>query len=201
MGLFKSKEERRIERDMAIRRGINAIKRNIRELEKNEKEYIKKAKRAKQINSPEQFEFLKKTLKRTACQKKLLERQLLNIETAYQIKNQAEANMEFCRAMNAVSMSIADMFSSTDMTQTLKGFEQAMQKAQTMEERMELFLDMSTESMFANDGAFENLISDEEIEQMIEDEVAFEESEQLDARIQNELQQIRKELQNEQKEE
>ncbi|RME74434.1 MAG: hypothetical protein D6785_15895 [Planctomycetota bacterium] len=194
MGLFKSKEERRIERDMAIRKAINAIKKNIRELEKNEKEYIKKAKRAKQINSSQQFEFLKKTLKRTACQRKLLERQLLNIETAYQIKNQAEASLDFCKAMNSVSKAIAESFAGIDMTQTIKDFEHAMEKAQTMEERMELLLDMSADSMFASDAQFDQLISDEEIEQMIEEEVAYEESEQLDSRISSELEEIRKEL-------
>lgn len=199
MGLFKSKEERRIERDMAIRKGINAIKKNIRDLEKNEKEYINKAKRAKQINSSQQFDFLKKTLKRTACQKKLLERQLLNIETAYQIKNQAEASMDFCKAMNSVSKAIAESFGGVDMTQTIKDFEHAMEKAQTMEERMDLLLDMSSESMFAGETQFDDLISDAEIDQMIEEEVAFEESEQLDDRISNELDEIRRELSKEEK--
>ena len=194
MGLFKSKEERRIERDLAIRRAINTIKKNIKELERNEKEYIKKAKRAKQIGSSQQFEFLKRTLKRTACQRKLLERQLLNIETAYQIKNQAEASLEFCKALNSVSRAIAESFRGIDMTQTIRDFEQAMQKAQTMEERMELLLDMSAESMFAGEGAAEDLISDEEIERMIEEEVAFEEADQLDSRISKELQKIQEEL-------
>jgi hypothetical protein len=32
MGIFKSKEERRIERDIEVRKGVNSLKRNIRDL-------------------------------------------------------------------------------------------------------------------------------------------------------------------------
>ena len=42
MGLFKSKAERKLERDMQIRKGINECKRTIRGLEKHEKDYLKK---------------------------------------------------------------------------------------------------------------------------------------------------------------
>ena len=59
MGLFKSKDERRIERDLEIRKGLAGIKRNIKQLEKHEREYLKKAQRAKRINSSEQLGFLK----------------------------------------------------------------------------------------------------------------------------------------------
>ena len=48
MPLFKTREERRIEREIEVRKGINAIRANIRDLERNEKEYLAKAKRAKQ---------------------------------------------------------------------------------------------------------------------------------------------------------
>lgn len=195
MGLFKSKEERRIERDMEIRKGLTSVRRNIRSLEKNEKEYIKKAVRAKRIDSPTQLEFLKKTLKKTASQRRLLERQLLNIETAIQIKNQAEAYAQFAKSMNAVSRSISEMFGSTDLAQTQKDFETAMSRAQSMEERMELFLDMSSESMFGFEAeSMGDLVTDEEIDKLIEDEAAHVEGEEADSEIDEGLKEIRKEL-------
>ena len=195
MGLFKSKEERRIERDMEIRKGLTSVRRNIRSLEKNEKEYIKKAVRAKRIDSPTQLEFLKKTLKKTASQRRLLERQLLNIETAIQIKNQAEAYAQFAKSMNAVSRSISEMFGYTDLAQTQKDFETAMSRAQSMEERMELFLDMSSESMFGFEAeSMGDLVTDEEIDKLIEDEAAHVEGEEADSEIDEGLKEIRKEL-------
>ena len=47
MGMFKSKEEKRIERDIECRKGVNSLKRNIRDLAKHEFSYIQKAKKAR----------------------------------------------------------------------------------------------------------------------------------------------------------
>ena len=195
MGLFKSPEDRRIERELSIRKGINAIRRNIRDLERNEKQYLEKARRALQMGSKDQVQFLKSALKRTAVQKRAMERQLLNIETALQIKNQAEAHAEFATAMNALSKSISDMFGSTDFARTQKDFEKAMLQAQTMEERADLFLETSSSSLFGYEGSGEDLVSDDEIDKMIEDEAVAEESRsELDDAIDAGLADVRKEL-------
>lgn len=195
MGLFKSPEDRRIERELSIRKGINSIRRNIRDLERNEKQYLEKARRALQMGSQEQVQFLKSALKRSAAQKRAMERQLLNIETALQIKNQAEAHAEFATAMNSLSKSISDMFGTTDFTRTQKDFEKAMMQAQTMEERADLFLESSSSSLFGYEGSGEDLVSDDEIDRMIEDEAVAEESKsELDDAIDKGLDDVRKEL-------
>ena len=167
MGLFKSREEKRLEREIEIRKGIQLIRKNIRDLTRNEKEYLAKARRASELDSAEQLEFLKKTLKRTASQKRLMERQLLNIETAIQIKNQSEAHAGFAKAMNSLARSIGEMFGSTNMAKTQKDFERAMAQAETLEQQMELFLDMSSQSMFGYEASGEDIVSDEEIDRMI----------------------------------
>ena len=195
MGLFKSPEDRRIERELSIRKGINSIRRNIRDLDRNENEYLKKARRALQMGSHDQVSFLKSALKRTAVQKRAMERQLLNIETALQIKNQAEAHSEFATAMNALSTSISEMFGKTDFARTQKDFEKAMMQAQSMEERADLFLEMSSQSLFGYEGSGEELVSDDEIDRMIEDEAVAEESKsELDSAIEDGLADVRKEL-------
>ena len=138
---------------------------------------------------------LKKTIQRTATQKRALERQLLNIETASQIKNQAEAHAQFASSMNAVSKSIAEAFGSTDLLETQKEFEKAMVKAETLEQQMELFLDMSSSSMFGYESSSDTLVSEEEIDRMIEDEAVAEEStSELDQAIADGLEDVRKEL-------
>lgn len=191
MGLFKSKEERRIERDLEIRKGVASIKKNIKDLEKNERDYLKKARRAKSLGAKQQYDFLKNTLKRTATQRQLMERQLLNIETALQIKNQAAAHAQFAQAMNALSQSISESFGATDFMKTQKEFEKAMTKAETMEERMEMFLDISSESLL-NTEPREELVSDSDIEALIN----AEESEALgmDEEISKGLEEIEREL-------
>lgn len=194
MGLFKSEAERRMERDLEIRKGINQVKRQIRDLERNERDYVGKAKRAQQIGSTDQLAFLKQTLKRTMSQRRMLERQLLNIETAYQIKNQAEVHAQFAKSMNAVSKSIAETFGATDLAQTQKDFEMALLKAETMEEQMEIFLDTVSSNLGVEQTTSETLVTDEEIAQMVEEEVVHDEGEPLDTEIAEGLKEIEKEL-------
>lgn len=195
MALFKSREERQIERNIEIRKGVNAIRRNINALELNEREYLEKAKRAKGLGSAAQLNFLKQTLKKTMSQRILMERQLLNIETALQIKNQAEAHAQFATSMNAISKSIGEMFAKTDLAKTQVEFEKAMQKAQTMEEQMDIFLDLSSQSMLggiAEGGA--EIVSDKEIDNLISEEVAHDETAKIDDEIAGGIREIEEEL-------
>lgn len=195
MGWFKSEEEKRLERNLEVKKGIKAIKRNIKELERNREKYIEKAKRARKIEDDKQYEFLKRALKKTEAQKKMRERQLLNIETALQIKNQAESDAEFAKAMQAVSESISEVYGATDMVETQKQFQKALAQAETLQERMEYFLDMNADTVFSEDlDIDEDVVSDEEIEDMISDEVNREESEEIDREIEEDLKEIEAEL-------
>ncbi|MBN1441692.1 MAG: hypothetical protein JXA90_03235 [Planctomycetes bacterium] len=194
MRLFKSREQRRIEREIQIRKGIHAIRKNIQDLGRNEKEYARKARRAQELGSPDQVEFLKKTLKRTAGQKRLMERQLLNIETANQIKNQAEAHAGFARAMNALSRSIRESFGAADMARTTRNFEMAMAQADSLEAQMELFLDMSSQSMFGYEPSGEEIVTDAEIDAMIAAGGAEPSSAEVDRKVADGLAEIRREI-------
>ncbi len=194
MGLFKSKEQRRIDRDIEIRKGISQVKRQIRKLEKNERDYLTKARRAKQLGSDQQLAFLKSTLKKTAVQRRLMERQLLSIETALQIKNQAEAHGQFAKSIRAISTAIAEAFGATDLAETQADFEKAMAQAQSMEERMEIFLDLSSESMLGEAASGEELVTDEEIDSLIDAEIGAEEGKGIDEAISKGLKEIEKEL-------
>ncbi len=49
MGLFKSSDERRMEREMEIRKGLSRIKKQIRSMGREEQDFIKKAKRARKL--------------------------------------------------------------------------------------------------------------------------------------------------------
>lgn len=194
MGMFKSAQERRIERDLEVRKGLNALKRNIRELEQHEHGYLEKARRAKKLADTEQLQYLKNVLKKTLLGRKLRERQLLSLETALQIKNQAESDAEFARALLAVSRSVAEVYNSTDLVKTQKEFERALVQAETLGERMKIFLDVTTEhvSQSARDG--EEMVSDQDLERMLEERVAEEESAPLDRQIDDGLREIEKEL-------
>jgi len=174
MGLFKSREERKMERDMEIRKGISEFKRTIRSLEKHERDYIKKAKRARQIGAQDQLDFA--------------------IETAAQRKSQMEVHGQFARSLAAISKSIAEVFGEVDWTETQKNFEKAMAKAETFEQQVDIFLEASNETMFNEQAYSEDLVSDDEIDRLIDSEVAHDESKAVDQEIERGLGEIEKEL-------
>ena len=146
MGLFKSKDERRVEREMKIRSGMRAIEKSIRQQEKFSEDFIKNAQHARKIGDEQQYQFIRGALKKTATVKKMLERQLLAMKNAMLIRAQAQANAEFAQSMTLMAQQIAQVFGELDLTKTQAQWERAVSQSSSMEERMEVFLDSMEQS-------------------------------------------------------
>jgi hypothetical protein len=202
MSLFKSKEERRLERDMRIRQGIRRIEKSISEQNKFTDEFVKNARQAKQIGDQAQYQFIRSSLKKTATIKKLLERQLLAVKNALLIKRQAEASADFAEAMGLMAREVSRMYGDTDLAKTQMDWERALMQSQSMEERMQMFLDAIEQGAAADVSAgTTEAISDEEIDRMISAEEQVEaarESQQMSA-LRAELAQLKGEGQKETK--
>jgi hypothetical protein len=182
MGLFKSKDERRIEREMKIRGGMRAIERSIRQQEKFADDFIKNAQQAKKIGDNGQYQFIRSALKKTAAVKKMLERQLLSIKNAMLIQQQAQASQQFAESMALMATEISRVFGEMDLTKTQAQWEKAVTQAGTMEERMDLFLDSMEQSATSSataTGTREDLVTDEEIDRMIDADVLASEKTEL----------------------
>ncbi len=190
MGLFKSKEERRIERDIKIRQGIRRIQKSISEQNKFQDEFVKNARHAKQIGDMASYQFIRNSLKKTATIKKLLERQHLAVKNALLIKRQAEAAADFAGAMSIMAQEIGRLYGEADLTKTQMDWEKAMAQSQTMGERMDMFLD-GIEDTAASDVSETSVeaISNDEIDRMIEAEEQVE-----DAREAQQMSALRAEL-------
>jgi hypothetical protein len=170
MALFKSEEDRRIERDIKIRQGVRRIEKAIREQSKFTDEFIRNARRAREIGDDAQVRFIRNSLKKTATMKRILERQLLSVKNALLIKRQAEAGADFAKCMGMMASEINQLFGQTDLTKTQGDWEKAMIQSQSMEERLDMFLD-SIEDVAAEDiETTSDRISDEDIDRMIEAE-------------------------------
>ena len=182
MALFKSSEERRIERDIKIRQGIRRIEKSIREQGKFQDEFIKNAQQAKKIGDAAQYAFIRNSLKKTATIRKMLERQLLSVKNALLIKRQAEASADFAKSMGMMASEIGRLFGETDLVKTQADWEKAMVQSQTMEERMDMFLE-TIEDVAAQDAEMSKateVVSDEEIDRLIEAEAEAEHQKELD---------------------
>ena len=171
MALFKSNEERRIEREMKIRQGIRRIEKAIREQGKFADEFVANAQRARSIDDDQQYQFIRNSLKKTMTVRKILERQLLSVKNALLIKRQAEASADFTNAMGLMAKEIGKLFGETDLVKTQADWEKAMVQSQTMEERMNMFLD-TVEDVAAQDVATgaSSQVSDDEIDRLIDAE-------------------------------
>ena len=90
--------------------------------------------------------------------------------------------------MGALSRDISRLFGATDLEKTQADWEKAMLQAETMEERMNLFLE-GVEGTFAEESITAEGVTDDEIDRMIETEVATGQQKQLD-----ELDQLRAEI-------
>jgi hypothetical protein len=194
MGLFKSKDERRIEREMKIRAGLRSIERSIRQQEKFAEDFVKNAQHAQKIGDKGQYLFIRSALKRTAAVKKMLERQLLSMKNAMLIQQQAQASQQFAQSMTLMAGEISRIFGEMDLTKTQSQWERAVSQAGSLEERMDVFLDSMEQSATSGTvSAKEDLVSDDEIDRMIQaDVLAAEKTElgkldQLESEIAKEL--------------
>lgn len=180
MAFFKSSEERRIEREMKIRQGIRRIERAIREQGKFMDDFVQNARHARAIGDTKQYQFIRNSLKKTAVIRKVLERQLLAVKNALLIKRQAEASADFTQAMGLMAGEIGKLFGETDLVRTQAEWEKAMVQSQTMEERMNMFLD-SIEDIAEQDAQMttSESIADEEIDRMIEAEAEAEQAKEV----------------------
>lgn len=182
MGLFKSKDERRIEREMKIRQGLRSIEKSIRQQEKFSDDFIKNAQHARKIGDEQQYQFIRGALKKTATVKKMLERQMLAIKNAMLINQQAQASREFAESMNLMAQEIGKVFSDMDLTQTQAQWERAVAQAGSMEERMEIFLDSMEQSAISGSSTTatnSTLVTDDEIDRMIQADVLASEKAEL----------------------
>ena len=192
MALFKSSEDRRLEREMEIRKGLSRIKKQIRQQEKEEKEFIKKAKRAKQLGDNVQLKVIKSNLKRTAYTRRLMERQLLNLEVFKQLKDQAETQADFARALETVSEAIAESYGSVNLAEIHKNCEKAVNQSESMQQVMEMMIDSTNESVSSMEGAqSDELVTDDEIDKLIDEAVVAEETEEIEDKVSSRLDELR----------
>ncbi|HIH03635.1 MAG TPA: hypothetical protein HA263_07250 [Methanoregulaceae archaeon] len=193
MKLFKTQEERRIERNIQVQKTLGLFASRIKKLRKEEQGYLNAALEAKRVGGAQQLELAKRAIKETLAQRRRLDHQLLTLKIAVQMKEQAESQASFAQALQNVSRTIADMFTSTNMVEVQKQFEMAMAKARSVEERVDLFLSNASTTMFGESLQADEIVTDAEIDRLIESEAAEAES-SMDAQIDAGIDEIRREL-------
>jgi hypothetical protein len=194
MGLFKSRDEREMERSIRIKQFLNKIRREIIECDRRMKTYVDFAKRAKQTGDAQSFATAKSGLKQTLVAKRLRERQLLHLQIAMTVRDQAAADVNFARAMKEVSLAITELVKSVNMTQIQMEYEKSMSQSEALKDQMEAFIDTASQGVQERDAQTEAVVKDDEIDKLIEAEVAKSEAEKFDAEIEKDLKDINRQL-------
>jgi len=196
MSLFKSKAQKQMERDLQVRQAMHLLRRQAAALTRAESGFLQKAKEAKLKAATPQYSLARNALRRTIGQHRLLERQLLTLEIAAQMKDVVQGQVQFVEGLKAFSKTIDIAFGDMDLTQMQTGYERAMSKAFSIEQRIDLFLDtandMVTSPLAESD---ETLVSDAELDRLIDETAVLSPEERAsEADISQGLEKVRKAL-------
>lgn len=188
MGLFKSKQQKEIEKKMLIKRTINAMNKQINRLEDQKKVFVDAAKRAKTKGLDAQFTLALSGYKTTVQQQKRAQEMLLNFEITAQMRDVTMMTTEFLRAMGDISREMTKLADAKEFAKIQSQFEQAMTAVETQTDQMDNFMEMSQET-FYNQGVDKSgkQMSDEELEKFIMEQVSQDElsSESIDKEMEN----------------
>ena len=189
--MFKSKQDKEIEKRMLAKKTVATMNRHIAKLEEQKKVYIEAAKRAVRQGLKAQYDLALSGLKMTMSQQKKAQEMLLNFEITSQMKDMSVMTTEFLRGMGSLSKEMVKLTDEKQFEKVQKEFEKAMAGSEQQTFRMEMFLEQN-QSTFASAAGTPDSISDAELERLITEQVSNDEigSDIID----KELDEIRKKL-------
>lgn len=196
-GLFKSRQQRQLERDMAIQNVIDLHKRRIRDLNKHERGYCEKAIRAKRQGDKVNYEKLARLLVQTINERRRIESALLTFEALVQTKDKIESYGQFAKGLQAATKSISAVFRNVDLSKTVTELNMAMARAKQMDRTMTMVLDRVSDSAFVGEyEGDEEAVDIQQIDSMIGERAQVEEG-QVDGKIDEMLSEIESQLKKE----
>lgn len=193
MGLFKSKQQKEIEKKMLVKRTINTMNKQISRLEDQKKVFVDAAKRAKDKDLEAQYRLALSGYKMTVQQQKRAQEMLLNFEITAQMKDVTMMTSEFLRGMSAISKEMTKLADAKEFAKIQAQFEEAMVAVETQTDQMDNFMEMSQET-FYNQGRDKEgkQMTDEEFEKFIMEQVG--QDELSSESIEKEMEELRKKI-------
>lgn len=192
--IFKSRQQREVDRNIAIRRALTMHRKQIDKLQHHERQYMEKALRAKKSGDKVNFPRLCSMVAQTTNERRSIESQLLHFETILQTRDKAQLFKEFAGGMKAMARSIGDVFRDINAEEIMTDVETALAQSEQLETTMDLVLDRISASGFAETAT--DGVNATDIERIITEQAAAEESTapKLDAEIDAGLKAIEKGL-------
>lgn len=190
MAIFKSRQEKEIEKKMLVKRTINTMNKQINALEEQKKVFVEKAKTAKKNGLEAQYNLALTGYKMTLLQQKRAQEMLLNFEITSQMKDMTMMTKEFLGGMSVLSKEMARLADEKEFIKVQKQFELAMGNAERQAEQMDMFMETSQDTFKSAQGSTDS-IDDKEIKEMIDRQAGLDEF--GDDAIDKELEELQKE--------
>ncbi|TVS20890.1 MAG: hypothetical protein EA424_01675 [Planctomycetaceae bacterium] len=164
--LFKSKQQRELDREIAIQRALALHRQHASKLQQHERQYMEKAVRAKRSGDKVNFQRLCAMVAQTTNERRAVESQLLYFETILQTRDKVRLFKDFAGGMKAMAKSIGDVFREFDAGDMLKDVETALAQSGQLETTMSLVLDRISASQMTG-AAVTDGITAEDIERIV----------------------------------
>ena len=191
MAIFKSRQEKEIEKKMLVKRTINTMNKQINALEEQKKVFVEKAKTAKKNGLEAQYNLALTGYKMTLLQQKRAQEMLLNFEITSQMKDMTMMTKEFLGGMSVLSKEMARLADEKEFIKVQKQFELAMGNAERQAEQMDMFMETSQDTFKSAQGSTDS-IDDKEIKEMIDRQAGLDEF--GDDAIDTELEELQKKM-------
>ena len=190
MGLFKSKEEKELEKKRLIKRTVYNMNKQIDALEVQKKMFVQKAVQAKKQGLEAQYNLALTGYKMTLLQQRRAQEMLLNFEITSQMKDMSLMTKQFLGGMSVLSKEMARLADEKEFLEVQRQFDIAMGKAEKQAEQMDLFMETSQDS-FASASKSAGT-DDGEIEKMIEEQAGL--GEFSDESVDREIEELKKKI-------
>ncbi len=147
MNLWKSKQEREIERQIKAKEGKKAVERHIRRQKTNVEKYWELAKRAYRLRDSKRFEQISTLVLATQRDVQQWEQRLLDFDMIEAQRDQVLAAADFARSYEAMAKSMISASDPVKLANIQRDIQVALMRAEMMDTVLENFSEMSQEML------------------------------------------------------
>lgn len=195
--LEQRRQKKEIEREVKFKQGLSKVRNYVQKCNQAQKRYWELGKRALKLGDRQQFENITKAYLRAGEMANRWERYLVSMETVSIQRDQVKATGAFAESMKALSASMMAGAKPEDVTKMQMDLEQALTRAETLDETLSAVMDATNDTIFSAEGLSEESLRD--VEAAMQNEAAHEEGAGLDDRIASGLRRIEDEMRKEMK--
>jgi len=187
MNFFKSKEQKAAEAKLAVRRGIQDLKKCDRSLGKKKEEMLRHAQMAKQQGISQQYQVAVNGLKMIMAHQKRAQAMILQLQLTESLRDLTSMGTGFVSLLGRVGKEVSQIAASANFAKNQLAFEQGMMAAETAMGQLEDFLEDAGMSF----GELTEDDMDAEIERMVDASGAMQQDE-MDAEIDERIEALEK---------